>query len=74
MLFACIDMLCLCINIVLIFDSFVRCGDDDRITMIVDCRGRNRTIVNGRGNRNDVDGRARNPRIVDDRGIRAADR
>ena len=53
MLFACIDMLCLCINIVLIFDFFVRCGDDDRITMVVDCRGRNRTIVNGRGNRND---------------------
>ena len=53
MLFAYIDMMCLCINTVLIFVFFVRCGDAARITMIVDCRGRNRTIVNGRGNRND---------------------
>ena len=74
MLFACIDMLCLCINIVLIFDCLfgvVTMIESRWSSIVVDAIGRSSMVV---VTATIVDGRARNPRIVDDRGIRAADR
>ena len=74
MLLACIDMLCLCINIVLIFDflfGVVTMIESRWSSIVVDAIGRSSMVV---VTATIVDGRARNPRIVDDRGIRAADR